>query len=231
LRAPASQVPNPANSKPIRRNQACSHPSASPSSRSSALHAGTPLICHPYAIGSAQSLPGSPGDWQGVNPSYDRKNLQRDTLALLTPDTPVIVRMETLRRAAIYATAGMRGWSTQQGSAEDRANTSGLLDQLRARTKDAKGAALALALFDVGFFAETLRHAGVDRSIDGYALLVQARELLGPDADVAFALALASSWPNRRAEHAAHLSRARARAGAKTGSLLATNLASHFSGS
>lgn len=194
------------------------------------LHAGTPLICHPYAIGSAQSLPGSTGDWKGVNPNYDRKNLQRDTLALLTPDTPVIVRMETLRRAAIYATAGMRGWSTSHGfSAEDRANASGLLDQLRARTKDAKGAALALALFDVGFFAETLRHAGVDRSIDGYALLVQARELRGPDADFEFALALASSWPNRRAEHAEHLSRARA--GAKTGSLLATNLASHFSGS
>ena len=194
------------------------------------LHAGTPLICHPYAIGSAQSLPGSTGDWKGVNPNYDRKNLQRDTLALLTPDTPIIVRMETLRRAAIYATAGMRGWSTQQGfSAEDRANTSGLLEQLRARTKDAKGTALALALFDVGFFAETLRHAGVDRSIDGYALLVQARELRGPDADFEFALALASSWPNRRAEHSEHL--ARARAGAKTGSLLATNLASHFSGS
>ncbi len=86
------------------------------------LQAGTPLICHPYAIGNAKSLPGSDGDWKGVNPSYDRANLVRGTLALLTPETPLIVRMETLRRAAIYATAGMRGWSTQAGfNAEDRA--------------------------------------------------------------------------------------------------------------
>ena len=68
------------------------------------LRAGTPLICHPYTIGAAKSLPGSDGDWKGVNPSYDRTHLVRDTLALLTPETPVIVRMETLRRAAIYAT-------------------------------------------------------------------------------------------------------------------------------
>ncbi len=195
-----------------------------------AAHAGTPLICHPYAIGAAKSLPGSDGDWKGVNPAYDRKNLQHDTLALLTPETPIIVRMETLRRAAIYATAGMRGWSTQTGfSAEDLANTSGILEQLRARTKDAKGPALALALFDVGFFIETLRHAGVDRSTDGYELLVKARALRGPDADMEFALALASSWPHQRAEHTEHL--ARARQGAKPGSLLAANLASHFSGS
>ncbi len=192
------------------------------------VHAGTPLICHPYAIGAAASLPGSTGDWKGVNPSYDRKNLLRDTLALLVPETPLIVRMETLRRAAIYATAGMRGWSTQQGfTAEDRAHASGILDQLRARLKDAKGDALALALFDVGFFSETLRHAGVDRTTDGYALMVQAKALRGSDADLEFALALASSWPNKRTEHADHL--ARARAGAKAGSLLATNLASHFS--
>ena len=195
-----------------------------------ALHAGTPLICHPYNIGAAKSLPGTDGDWKGVNPAYDRRNLQRDTLALLTPEMPVIVRMETLRRAAIYATAGMRGWGTEAGfSAEDRAQTAGLLEQLRARTKDAQGPALALAVFDVGFFTETLRHAGVEPASDGYPLLVQARELRGTDADMEFALALASSWPKRRAEREEHL--ARARQGAKAGSLLAANLATHFGGS
>lgn len=192
--------------------------------------AGTPLICHPYNIGTAQSLPGSDGDWKGVNPSYDRSHLVRDTLALLTPDTPVIVRMETLRRAAIYATAGMRGWSTKQGfTDEDRAHTAALLAKLRARTQNAKGGALALALFDVGFFTETLRHTGVDPTLNGYDLLLQARELRGPDAEMDFALALASAWPRRAPEHAAHL--ARARAGAKAGTLLASNLATHFSGS
>ena len=197
-------------------------------SATTTAHAGTPLICHPYNIGTAKSLPGSEGDWKGVNPSYDRKNLVRDTLALLTPDTPVIVRMETLRRAAIYATAGMRGWGAQSGfTDEDRRNTKAILEQLQARMKNAGAADQALATFDVGFFVETLRHTRVDESIDGYALLVKARELRGPDAEMEFALALASSWPNRRAEHEAHVSRARA--GARPGTLLAVNLASHFS--
>lgn len=195
-----------------------------------ALHAGTPLICHPYAIGDARSLPGSDGDWKGVNPNYDRTNLVRDTLALLTDDTPVIVRMETLRRAAIYATAGMRGWSTQTGfSDEDRANTSALVEKLRARADAAPAKSRALALFDLGFFAETLRHTGVAPSLDGYPLLMQARALRGADAEMEFALALASSWPRQRPERAEHL--AKARAGAAPGSLLANNLATHFSGS
>lgn len=193
------------------------------------LHAGTPLICHPYVIGAAQSLPGSDGDWKGVNPSYDRAHLVRDTLALLTPETPVIVRMETLRRAAIYATAGMRGWSEKSGfNAEDRAHTSELLQKLNDRAQAATGSSRALALFDVGFFIETLRQTGVDKSLNGYPTLLQARELRGPDPDMEFALALATSWP-RQKERDEHL--ARARAGAKAGSLLATNLASHFSGS
>jgi hypothetical protein len=194
--------------------------------------AGTPLICHPYAIGDAKSLPNSTGDWKGVNPAYDRTHLVRDTLALLAPETPVIVRMETMRRAAIYATAGMRGWGKASGpdfSAEDRANTNAILEKLKARAATATGPAKALALFDVGFFIETLRHTGVDKSLNGYELLVQARELRGPDADMEFALALACSWPMKRAELPQHL--ARARAGAKAGSMLATNLASHFSGS
>lgn len=193
-----------------------------------AAHAGTPLICHPYAIGAAKSLPGSDGDWKGVNPGYDRSHLVRDTVALLAADAPVIVRMETLRRAAIYATAGMRGWGRPGGfSTDDRANTAALLHELRQRSEQARGTDRALALFDYGFFAETLRHTNVDPSLDGYALIGEALKLRGGvDADMEFALALASSWPNRRAEHAAHLERARA--GARPGTLLAANLASHF---
>lgn len=197
-----------------------------------AARAGTPLICHPYAIGDAKSLPGSAGDWKGVNPSYDRTHLVRDTLALLTPETPVIVRMETMRRAAIYATAGMRGWGKASDPAfsdEDRANTGALLAKLKARATTATGPAKALALFDVGFFTETLRHTGVDPSLDGYGVLVDALKLRGADADMEFALALACAWPVKRDELAAHL--ARARAGAKPDTLLAQNLATHFSGS
>lgn len=197
------------------------------------LHAGTPLICHPYAIGNAKTLPGTDGDWKGVNPGYDRTHLIRDTLALLTDDTPVIVRMETLRRAAIYATAGMRGWGRADGkgfSDEDRANTRALLEKLRTRAESATGPSRALALFDYGFFTETLRHTGVDQTLNGYETLTRALELRGSDPEMEFALALATSWPKQRAEQrAAHLSRARA--GAKPGTLLAQNLATHFSGS
>ena len=117
------------------------------------VQAGTPLICHPYAIGRAKTLPGTDGDWKGVNPNYDRTNLVRDTLALLTPETPIIVRMETMRRAAIYATAGLRGWTNDQGfSDEDRANANAILAKLQERAKTAKDADRALALFDEGFF-------------------------------------------------------------------------------
>lgn len=186
-----------------------------------AVHAGTPLICHPYDIGSAKSLPG--GDWKGTNPAYDRTHLVRDTLALLTPDTPVIVRMETLRRAAIYATANLRGWAKGASyTAEDRAVAGALLEQLRLRTNEP---APELALFDLGFFTETLRQTNLDPALNGYDLLLKVAELRPNDADVQFALALASSWPKRK-EHSAHL--AHASAGAKPGTLLAANLASHF---
>ena len=189
------------------------------------VHGGTPLICHPYAIGNAKSLPGGGADWKGVDPGYNRANLVRDTLGLLTRDMPVIVRMETLRRAAIYATAGMHGFG-QGFSEEDRANANAILEKLQERATAAKGSDRALALFDEGFFVETLRHTGVKKDINGYELLAQARALRGPDADMEFALALASSWPMQRGERDSHL--AKARAGAKPGTLLAQNLPTHF---
>ena len=189
------------------------------------VFAGSPLICHPYPIGSAPTLPGSDGDWKGVNPGYDRRNLERDTLALLTPSTPILVRMETLRRAAIYATAGMRGWDKGDYTADDRAVAASLLEKLQARAKNATDHKRALALFDVGFFTETLRQTNLDKSLDGYATLLDALKLRGPDPEMEFALALASARP-KRPELNGHLSRARATA--KPGSLLVANLESHF---
>lgn len=187
-------------------------------------HAGTPLICHPYAIGDAQTLPG--GSWKGADPSYDRTNLVRDTLALLMPDTPVLVRMETLRRAAIYATANMRGWAKNTSyTIEDRKIAGTLLEKLRTRAIEATDQTRALALFDLGFFTETLRQTNLDPALDGYDLLLKVAELRPADADVQFALVLASSWPKRR-NYSAHLTQATA--GAKPGTLLAANLESHL---
>src|SRR5215467_2497445 len=65
--------------------------------------AGPVLICKSYEIGAAKSLPWGGSDWRSVKPDYDINRLVEDTMALLTPDTPVLVRMETLRRAVIYA--------------------------------------------------------------------------------------------------------------------------------
>ncbi|HEY5552693.1 MAG TPA: hypothetical protein VIK52_12440, partial [Opitutaceae bacterium] len=60
----------------------------------------------------------------------------------------------------------------------------------------------------------------------GYALLTKAAERRPDDAEIEFALALASSWPKRRDNHTEHLRLAKSRA--KSGTLLAANLRSHF---
>ena len=193
------------------------------------LHAGPPLICHPYEIGAAQSLPGTTdgSHWLGLDRNYDRKNLVRDTLALLTPEMPILVRMETLRRAALYTTNELKNWKTDGSgyTAEDRALAFGLLEKLRERTNE-KGATRTLALFDAGFFAETLRQTSMDPGVDGYPLLAQAAAARPNDPEIQFALALVSAAPKRGpGEPTDHL--ARARAGAKTNALLAANLATH----
>jgi len=44
----------------------------------------------------------NPKDWNTRKADYDTRRLADDTLALLSDQTPVIARMETLRRAALY---------------------------------------------------------------------------------------------------------------------------------
>lgn len=190
------------------------------------VHAGHPLICHPYTIGEAKSLPGGTKDHFGLSPDYDRTHLIADTLALLTPDTPIIVRMETLRRAALYATNEMSAWRDERPYREaDRTLALGLLQKLRERTQDATSEAQDLAWFDAGFYAETLRQAKLDPAFDGYTVLTDVAKRRPQDPAIQFALALASTSP-KRGDHTAHL--ARAKAGAQSGSLLAANIQSHF---
>ena len=191
--------------------------------------AGPPLICHPFEIGTAASLPfGATSEgWRGWNAtlaSYDRSRLVADTLALLTPSTPVIVRMETLRRASAYA-------------AESPALASALLAAVEARApKVARTKAEALALFDAGYLVETYRQLG-DRGVsmkvsiagkDGYAMVSAALAQLPDDAGVHFAAALMTTAPAQKAAHVQHL--AKARQGAKADTLLARNLTTHYMG-
>lgn len=110
--------------------------------------AGPPLICERIEIGTAQSLPwrGDVNGWDGSEKSYDVSKLTTDVMALLTPSMPVNVRMETLRRAAIYA-----------------ARHENLGEQLSARllarvaNAAASGKQDPLAWFDAGYYAEALR--------------------------------------------------------------------------
>ncbi len=160
-----------------------------------AAQAGPPLICHPVDIGAAASLPwGSGPGWNTPQPAYDRARLVSDTLALLSPATPVRVRMETLRRATVYAMS-------------DPERGRELLTRLEARVREgAPGSDNALALFDAGYLIETLKQARVitgrdivDPSRDGQAMVGKARQGREKDPDMAYAAELiASGKPKTR---------------------------------
>jgi hypothetical protein len=191
--------------------------------------AGPPLLCHPFDIGAAASLPwdGSKAFWQG-RADYRIANVVLDTEALLTPAAPVIVRMETLRRAAIYASA-------------DSEIAARLHSRLKARMQqaDAGGRTDALATFDFAYLTETYRQiAELDRFMsefqgrapalrriiadtDGYALVTRSLALRADDPSMEFAAAL---MRGRRDDGAFRMHAAKARAGASRDPLLARNI-------
>jgi hypothetical protein len=109
--------------------------------------AGPPLLCFPFEIGAAKSLPMAPDaakSWRAIDRQYDVSHLVADTLALLVPSTPTIVRMETLRRATVYASAHPK--------------LSGeLMSALKARDE----AHAMMAAFDYGYFVESSRQAAM----------------------------------------------------------------------
>lgn len=183
--------------------------------------AGPPLICHPFEIGQAKTLPAV--DWnRKESGNYDLKNLTRDTLAILDSSAPVLVRMETLRRATIYAR-------------QDPQVAKELITRLQARADNLAAAGLpdALALFDLGYLAETYKQwTGVGEpnpaaGLDGYALIKNAISLRGPDPEMEFAAALIT-LKGPESDHQQHA--LNAMAGAKNDPLLAQNLASNFHG-
>ena len=66
--------------------------------------AGPPLICHAFDIGSAKSLPWISHDWNLTGTeTYDTSKLNSDTFAILATNSSVLVHVETLRRATLYA--------------------------------------------------------------------------------------------------------------------------------
>lgn len=150
--------------------------------------AGPPFICHAFELSGSPSLPWSTGSgWNTPDPAYDLDRLTPDVTRLLASSMPVSARMETLRRATIYA-------------ARDKAVAARLLQALVARSeqqpKDPR------ALFDAGFLVEAYRQATrvykwdmlsareraawtlreEPASIDGAKLIATAVELGGQDA-------------------------------------------------
>lgn len=190
--------------------------------------AGPPLLCHPYDIGNARSLPwDTSSGWSATAPGYNVQNLLADTEALLTPSTPVIVRMETLRRASIYA-------STDAGVAAR------LMNRLMARVSaaEANGKPDAIALLDAAYVAGALRqiaalskNAGFAEraanaraalgTVDDYALIARSVAARPDDPAIQFAAALIASDHDQTA-YRAHAQKARA--GATKDALLARNL-------
>ena len=183
--------------------------------------AGPPLICHPYNIGVEKSLPWAGGtNWDNPDPSYNTKNLAADTLTLLDSAPSVLVRMETLRRAAIY---GYRDHNAARS----------LLAQLKTREEASANSAkpAATAYFDYGYFLATLKQADfkykedITGGVDGYALVTKALDIDPDSSEMHFAAAIMASWPSRPAEREEHLRKARA---ARNDTLLAQNLNTMF---
>jgi hypothetical protein len=181
--------------------------------------AGPPLICNPFVTDGGKLIAWGTGPgWNTPDHSYDIKKLVADTTGVLTPDAPVLTRMENLRRATIYA---MR----------DPVVAEQLLKALMARalsTTTDSG-----AWFDAGYLIEAYKQgthlrgerkatawAAVDETIrvDGYGFVKKAIAMRGANAE----MELAASLMTQGAVADAHRARAKA---AGAGSLVAKNLA------
>ncbi len=182
-------------------------------------YAGPPLICHPYDIGNAHSLPWGHGrdavGFDNPDPNYNTKQLTADSLKILDDGAPVLVRMETLRRAALYGS-------------NDHTSAASLLAALKQRATAANPT--AVALFDYGYFAETLKQIvwkykeDLTGGADGYSFVKRALAIQPDSAEMHFAAAIMTRNPPR-SDFQEHANKARA---AKSDSLLAANIHSHL---
>lgn len=184
--------------------------------------AGPPLICFPMSIGDSRSLAwGSGNGWNTPRQDYDRTRLTADTLALLGAETRVLAHMETLRRAAIYAST-------------DAATAKALFEALRGRAANATDKkADPLAQFDLGYAVEAYRQTrhlpdslfSAGPTEDGYALVRQALTARGSDPEMEYAAALMTCDRAQRGLSDKHLQIALS--GAREGSDLARTIAAH----
>ncbi len=183
-----------------------------------AARAGTPLMCHANDIGSAASLPWGDTARSHHAPldSYRADRLVADTLALLAPSTPVLVRMETMRRATIYARLFAEKGQPRLGDE--------LLTHLQARALDAEAAGKPdpIAWFDAGYLAASIAEwfPSHGKETHGYRWVTRALRARAGDAEMELAAALITR--ERPGTPNGHWSRATA--AAKNNPLLARNI-------
>ena len=189
-----------------------------------AAFAGPPLICFPFQTDGGKLIAwGSGASWNTPDRSYDIRKLAADTTAVLTADSPVLTRMENLRRATIYA---MRDPQVAQQLLKS------VMDRALATTTDGR------AWFDAGYLIETYKQAAAIREIsnpqlrawaavdetlrvDGYNWVKKAMAMTAPDAEMEFAASLMTQGTISSSH------RSKALAGASKGGVLARNLAAH----
>ncbi len=146
--------------------------------------AGPPLLCFPYQIGTAQSLPFG-DDAFDQKRGYDKSKLVEDTLKLLKAEKSTLVNMETLRRAAIYI-------------GHDKAMADELVGRISktADSEELTGKPKASALFASGYLVATLRQNGCEVSSkiikgdDAYANIKKALAITPDDAAMQLGAAL-----------------------------------------
>ncbi|MHC4667723.1 MAG: hypothetical protein ACYTFD_04905 [Planctomycetota bacterium] len=174
--------------------------------------AGPPAICWQVEIADAKSLPWGQSDFTKEK-RYDPGNVVADTLNLLGPDTPILVRMETIRRAVLYI--------DRQIALRDA-----LMGKLMKRVLDAEAAGRppALAWFDAGYARGCFEQVNLYNSHDGYRWVRHAVRLQGDDPSMQYACALLTLM----GDHPGHKNYfdhvARATAGAAKDPLLKKNL-------
>ena len=185
--------------------------------------AGPPLICHPFETSGGKLIAwGAGAGWNTPDRSYDITRLVADTSAVLTADSPILTRMENMRRATIYA---MRDPKIAQAL-------------LKSVTTRALGTSTdSLAWFDAGYLIESYKQAVAirDRSypelrawaevdetikIDGYNWVKKSMAMASsPSAEMEFAASLMTEGSLASAH------RAKALAAAPKNSPIARNLA------
>ena len=172
--------------------------------------AGPPAVCWQVEIGKAKSLPWGGGEFEKKREKdYDTRCVVEDALKLLAPEMPVLVRMETIRRAALYMERGA-------------ASRDALLKALMLRVLDAEalGKPSALAWFDAGYAMGLFRHFQ-QFGREGYPWVRKALKIRRTDAEMEYACAILTVT-GKKETFLHHLGKAAE--GAKQNPLLERNL-------